>query len=51
MQLTHYGHCCVLLDTGSDRLLIDPGAFSSGFAGLEGLETLLVPDRETPVEV
>jgi len=42
MQLTHYGHSCVLLDTGSARLLIDPGAFSSGFAGLEGLDAILV---------
>lgn len=42
MQLTHYGHSCVLLDTGSARLLIDPGAFSSGFAGLEGLDAILI---------
>lgn len=42
MRLTHYGHSCVLLDTGSARLLIDPGTFSSGFAGLEGLDAILV---------
>ncbi|MDQ4118081.1 MAG: MBL fold metallo-hydrolase [Actinomycetota bacterium] len=42
MQLTHYGHSCVLLDTGSARLLVDPGAFSSGFAGLEDLDAILV---------
>ncbi|WP_226354826.1 MBL fold metallo-hydrolase [Pseudonocardia sp. ICBG601] len=42
MQLTHYGHACVLVDTGAARLLFDPGAFSSGFTGLEGLDAILV---------
>ncbi|GAA4965152.1 MBL fold metallo-hydrolase [Pseudonocardia tropica] len=42
MQLTHYGHACVLVDTGAARLLFDPGAFSSGFTGLQGLDAILV---------
>jgi L-ascorbate metabolism protein UlaG (beta-lactamase superfamily) len=42
MQLTHYGHACVLVDTGAARILIDPGAFSSGFEGLTGLDAVLV---------
>lgn len=42
MKLTHYGHACVLVDTGGARLLFDPGAFSSGFSGLEGLDAILV---------
>ncbi|WP_308817786.1 MBL fold metallo-hydrolase [Pseudonocardia alni] len=42
MKLTHYGHACVLVDTGAARLLFDPGAFSSGFSGLEGLDAILV---------
>lgn len=42
MHLTHYGHACVLVDTGAARLLFDPGAFSSGFTGLEGLDAILV---------
>ncbi|MEN3301131.1 MAG: hypothetical protein V7633_3189, partial [Pseudonocardia sp.] len=37
MQLTHFGHACVLIDTGTARLLIDPGAFSTGFESLTGL--------------
>lgn len=42
MHLTHYGHACVLVDTGSARLLFDPGAFSSGFETLDGLDAILV---------
>lgn len=42
MKITHYGHSCVLLDTGSARLLIDPGVFSSGFEALTRLDAVLV---------
>ena len=42
MEVTHYGHSCVLLDTGAARLLIDPGTFSQGFEGLTGLDAVLV---------
>jgi L-ascorbate metabolism protein UlaG (beta-lactamase superfamily) len=42
MQVTHFGHSCVLLDTGAARLLIDPGSFSTGFEGLTGLDAVLV---------
>ena len=42
MQVTHFGHSCVLLDTGAARLLIDPGTFSSGFEDLSGLDAVLV---------
>ncbi len=52
MQVTHFGHSCVLLDTGAARLLIDPGAFSHGFEGLTGLDAVLVthqhPDHLDP---
>ncbi len=42
MQITHFGHACVLLDTGAARLLIDPGAFSTDFETLTGLDAVLV---------
>jgi hypothetical protein len=34
MEITHYGHACVLLQTGDTRILVDPGAYSPGFEGL-----------------
>ena len=42
MQVTHFGHSCVLLDTGAARLLIDPGSFSKDFEGVTGLDAVLV---------
>lgn len=42
MEITHFGHSCVLLDTGSARLLIDPGAWSEGFEDLTGLDAILI---------
>lgn len=42
MQITHFGHACVLIDTGTARLLIDPGTFSSGFEEVSGLDAVLV---------
>jgi L-ascorbate metabolism protein UlaG (beta-lactamase superfamily) len=42
VQITHFGHSCLLLDTGAARLLIDPGSFSAGFEGVAGLDAVLV---------
>lgn len=42
MQLVHYGHSCVLVETDSARLLFDPGAFSAGFEDLRDLDAVLV---------
>ena len=42
MEIVHLGHACVVLDTGSARILVDPGAFSSGYQTLEGLDAVLV---------
>ncbi|MBB3662990.1 MULTISPECIES: MBL fold metallo-hydrolase [Prauserella salsuginis group] len=42
MRVTHYGHACVLLETDRARILIDPGAFSSGFEDLTDLDAVLI---------
>jgi len=42
MRIAHYGHACVLVETGSARLLFDPGTFSAGFEKLRDLDAILV---------
>ena len=42
MQITRYGHSCLLVEDGDARLLLDPGTFSSGFEDLRGLTAVLV---------
>jgi L-ascorbate metabolism protein UlaG (beta-lactamase superfamily) len=41
MKLTHLGHACVLVQTDSARLLIDPGTMSA-FADVRDLDAVLV---------
>jgi len=42
MRIAHFGHACVLVETGSARLLIDPGTFSAGFEQLRDLTGILI---------
>jgi L-ascorbate metabolism protein UlaG (beta-lactamase superfamily) len=42
MRITHLGHACLLVETGSVRLLVDPGGFSHGFDDLPDLDAVLV---------
>jgi L-ascorbate metabolism protein UlaG (beta-lactamase superfamily) len=47
MQLTHFGHSCLLAafesgDGTDTTLLFDPGVFSHGFEGITGLSAILV---------
>src|ERR1700758_4218644 len=47
MQLTHFGHSCLLATfpagNGADTtLLFDPGVFSHGFEGITGLSAILI---------
>jgi len=42
VQITHFGHSCVLLETGSARLLLDPGGFATGFEDLRDLDAVLI---------
>lgn len=52
MQITHLGHSCVLIETGGQRVLIDPGNFSTGWHQLTDLDAVLVthqhPDHADP---
>lgn len=45
MRLVHFGHSCVLLETGSARLLFDPGTFSGGFEDLRDLDAILITHK------
>jgi len=42
MQLTHFGHSCVLADFGHTTVLFDPGTFSHGFEGITGLSAIVI---------
>jgi L-ascorbate metabolism protein UlaG (beta-lactamase superfamily) len=42
MRLTKFGHSCLLVEEGGARVLLDPGSFSEGFEGLEGLTAVCV---------
>lgn len=47
MQLTHFGHSCLLASfasaNGDDTsILFDPGTFSHGFEGISGLAAILI---------
>jgi L-ascorbate metabolism protein UlaG (beta-lactamase superfamily) len=42
MRIVHFGHACVLLETAGERLLIDPGKFSTGFEGERELSAVLI---------
>ena len=53
MQITHLGHSCVLIETAGQRVLVDPGDFSTAWRGLTDLDAVLVthqhPDYADPV--
>lgn len=59
MELTHFGHSCLLAsfpDTGADTtILFDPGTFSHGFEGITGLTAILIthqhPDHADPARL
>lgn len=43
MQLTHFGHSCLLATFSDDTsVLFDPGNFSHGFEGITGLSAILI---------
>lgn len=52
MDVTSFGHSCLLLEYSNARILIDPGSFSKGFESLTDLDAILVththPDHLDP---
>lgn len=42
MQITRYGHSCLLVEDADARILIDPGNLSTDFESLTGLSGILV---------
>ena len=42
MKITHFGHSCLLVEIDGTRVLFDPGTFSHGFEGIEGLDAILI---------
>ncbi|RFD25461.1 MBL fold metallo-hydrolase [Mycobacterium uberis] len=42
MQLTHFGHSCLLAEFDHTTVLFDPGTFSHGFEGITGLSVILI---------
>ena len=42
MQITHFGHSCLLVEIDGTKVLFDPGNFSHGFEGINGLDAILI---------
>jgi L-ascorbate metabolism protein UlaG (beta-lactamase superfamily) len=42
VQIVHFGQSCVLVETGTARLLLDPGVYSTDFTELTGLDAILI---------
>lgn len=42
MQITHFGHACVLVESADIRVLIDPGGFSEDFRAVRDLDAIIV---------
>jgi L-ascorbate metabolism protein UlaG (beta-lactamase superfamily) len=48
VQITHYGHACVLAELpDGTRILFDPGTYSAGFEDLTGLDGCSPPAGPT----
>jgi L-ascorbate metabolism protein UlaG (beta-lactamase superfamily) len=55
MDLTHFGHSCLLASFANTTILFDPGNLSHGFEGVTGLSAILIthqhPDHVDPARL
>lgn len=55
MQITRFGHSCLLVEAGQTRILVDPGNYSDGWTELDNLDAVLVthrhPDHADPARL
>jgi L-ascorbate metabolism protein UlaG (beta-lactamase superfamily) len=42
MRVTKFGHACLLIEEGGAKILIDPGAFSTGQNDAQGVDAILI---------
>lgn len=42
MIITKLGHCCLVVEEGSTKLLVDPGAYSTGQAEVTSVDAVLI---------
>ncbi len=42
MKITKFGHCCLLLEINSTRVLIDPGSFTQKGTAFEDIDLILI---------
>lgn len=45
MKITKYGHACLFIDNGRERLVIDPGGFTDLPADLSSIRTVVVSEE------
>ncbi|MFH5206992.1 MBL fold metallo-hydrolase [Antrihabitans spumae] len=42
MRMSHFRHSCILVEDNDTKILFDPGSFSHGFEGIDGLDAILI---------
>ncbi|HVU79921.1 MAG TPA: MBL fold metallo-hydrolase [Candidatus Paceibacterota bacterium] len=47
MLVTKFGHCCLLLEIDGVRVLIDPGAYSTGQDDVRDIDAILITHEHT----
>ncbi len=42
MKITKFGHCCLLIEEGGARILLDPGSYSDGQNDVKNINAILI---------